>query len=92
IIQNLRNETRKILLYESPNRIQRTLGELKAALGPERRACLARELTKLHQETRRFSLAELEASCIQRPPKGEIVLVIEGSLSKSSAQEPGEEA
>lgn len=87
-IESLCYETRTILLYESPHRIQRTLGELKAALGSDRRACLARELTKLHQETRRFTLEELEASCLQRPPKGEIVLVIEGNQRRSSKQEP----
>jgi 16S rRNA (cytidine1402-2'-O)-methyltransferase len=89
-IESLRSESRTVVLYESPHRILRTLGELKTALGPERRACLARELTKLHQETLRLSLGELEAACNQRPPKGEMVLVIEGAKARPDAFESRE--
>ena len=89
-IESLRSESRTVVLYESPHRILRTLGELKTALGPERRACLARELTKLHQETLRLSLGELEATCTQRPPKGEMVLVIEGAKARPDAFESRE--
>ena len=89
-IESLRSESRTVVLYESPHRILRTLGELKNALGPERRACLARELTKLHQETLRLSLGELEATCTQRPPKGEMVLVIEGAKARTDVPESRE--
>ena len=89
-IESLRSESRTVVLYESPHRILRTLGELKTALGPERRACLARELTKLHQETLRLPLGELEAACAQRPPKGEMVLVIEGAKARPDAMESRE--
>jgi len=89
-IESLRSESRTVVLYESPHRILRTLGELKTALGPERRACLARELTKLHQETQRLSLGELEAACTQRPPKGEMVLVIEGAKARTDVPESRE--
>ena len=89
-IESLRSESRTVVLYESPHRILRTLGELKTALGPERRACLARELTKLHQETLRLSLGELEAACTQRPPKGEMVLVIDGAKARPDAFESRE--
>jgi 16S rRNA (cytidine1402-2'-O)-methyltransferase len=89
-IESLRSESRTVILYESPHRILRTLGELKTALGPERRACLARELTKLHQETLRLPLGELEAACAQRPPKGEMVLVIEGAKARTDALESRE--
>jgi len=89
-IESLRSESRTVILYESPHRILRTLGELKTALGPERRACLARELTKLHQETLRLSLGELEVACTQRPPKGEMVLVIEGAKARPDAFESRE--
>ena len=89
-IESLRSESRTVVLYESPHRILRTLGELKTALGPERRACLARELTKLHQETLRLSLGELEAACTQRPPKGEMVLVIEGAKARTDVPESRE--
>jgi 16S rRNA (cytidine1402-2'-O)-methyltransferase len=89
-IESLRSESRTVVLYESPHRILRTLGELKTALGPERRACLARELTKMHQETLRLPLGELEAVCAQRPPKGEMVLVIEGAKARPDAIESRE--
>jgi 16S rRNA (cytidine1402-2'-O)-methyltransferase len=64
-------------LYESPHRIERTLAELSEQLG-ERRAVLARELTKKFEEMRRGTLTELLEGVRKDPPRGEIVLIIEG--------------
>lgn len=66
-----------VILYESPMRIPSTLRELSALLGENRKAALARELTKLHEETVRGTLASLSAKYCD-PPRGECVLIIEG--------------
>ncbi len=70
-----RGET--LVFYESPRRIAATLEELAAAFGP-RRACLSREITKLHEEHARGSLAELAARFAEGT-RGEITLVVEGA-------------
>jgi len=70
-----RRET--LVFFESPRRVASTLVELGAAFG-ERRACLARELTKLHEEIRRGSLAELAKEIVEGV-RGEITLVVEGA-------------
>ncbi len=64
-----------IVLFEAPGRVAETFAELAGMLG-NRRAALARELTKLHEELRHGSLAELAASAIADPPRGECVLLI----------------
>ena len=78
-INALKTETRTVILYESPHRILRTVKDLAETLGFDRQACLARELTKLHQETIHLPLAELARHCESKPPKGEIVLVLQGA-------------
>lgn len=71
-------ERRTTILYESPRRLQACLEDLAAACGPSRRAVVARELTKLHEEVVRGSLAEL-CEWSEGPVKGEVVIVIEGA-------------
>ena len=71
-------EERTMVLFESPHRLAATLGELVGLVGPDRRAVVARELTKLHEEFVRGTVAEL-ADRFAEPPKGEIVLVLEGA-------------
>jgi len=65
-----------LVFYESPHRIQETLGDAVACFGGERPAALCRELTKRFEETRHAPLQALLDSVTDRPPKGEIVLVI----------------
>ena len=66
-----------LVLYESPRRLGETLVDLQGALG-ERRACVARELTKLHEEFVRGPLSELAARYAQEEPRGEVVVLVEG--------------
>lgn len=66
-----------IVLFESPNRLQATLLDLLTTLG-DRRACVARELTKLHEELVRGSLRQLTERYAETEVKGELVLLIEG--------------
>lgn len=67
-----------VVLYEAPPRVDNTLAALDAAGAGARRAVVARELTKLHEECRRGTVAELAAYYGQTPPRGEVVLVLEG--------------
>jgi 16S rRNA (cytidine1402-2'-O)-methyltransferase len=74
-------ELRTIVLFESPQRLAATLGDLASALGPDRRAAVCRELTKLHEEVRRGTLAELTAWA-HEGVRGEIVVVVEGAPAR----------
>ena len=74
----LAEETRTIVLYESPHRIVKTLGQLTEHLGEDRGATASRELTKKFEETVRGSLKTLIDHFKLTPPKGEFVIVVEG--------------
>ena len=84
LLKLLATETRTIILYESPVRLVKTLTDLAMYMGETRRASISREITKMFEETRRGTLQELIAYFTQKPPKGEIVLVLEGRDEKSS--------
>lgn len=74
----LAEEKRTIVLYESPHRILKTLGQLAEHLGENRDASASRELTKKFEETVRGSLKILIDHFTKTPPKGEFVIVVEG--------------
>lgn len=78
LLKQLAEEERTIVLYESPHRLVKTLQELTTCFGPGREAAVCRELTKMFEETRKGTLAELAQHYGTQPPKGEIVLVIAG--------------
>jgi len=71
--------------YESPPRLLATLRDLAEACGADRRVAVCREMTKLHEEVRRSTLAEATAHYAASAPRGEIVLVIEGAGRGSSS-------
>lgn len=73
------DERRTLVLYEAPHRLVRTLTDLVEAFGPDRRCSLARELTKLHEEVWRGSLAAAVERCEEVEPRGEYVVVVEGA-------------
>src|ERR1700758_2312330 len=73
-LERLRIEERTLIFYEAPHRIADTIADAAAILG-ERPACLAREVTKVHEEFRRGKLTELFQSLEEHPAKGEITLV-----------------
>ncbi|HRI54348.1 MAG TPA: rRNA small subunit methyltransferase 1, partial [Pseudomonadota bacterium] len=89
---SLRHEPGTLLFYESPERVHRTLGDLAAALGPERPACLARELTKLYEEHVTGTLAELHARYAAAPPRGEVTLVVAGTAEQGATAAPSADA
>ena len=91
VLEELRKETRTIVLYEAPHRLEKTLAELAEALGADRRAAVARELTKLHEEVVRTTLGAAAETAAAVKPRGEYVLVIEGK-SSTAVQEESREA
>lgn len=87
ILEELKTETRTIVLYEAPHRLVRTLRELQDALG-NRRLTICRELTKKHETVFRTTVEEAIAYYTEQEPKGECVLVIEGvSIETLKAEE-----
>jgi len=74
-LERLRIEERTIILYEAPHRLDECLADALEILG-DRPACLAREVTKLHEEFRRGKLSDLAASLEERPARGEITLLV----------------
>lgn len=75
----LKNEKRSMIFYEAPHKLRATLDDLCAAFGGERRVSLSRELTKLHEETLRMTLAEAVAYFAETAPRGEFVMIVEGA-------------
>jgi len=80
-------ERRTTVLYEAPHRVERTVTDLAAACGADRRVALARELTKLHEETWRGTLAEATVHLTERAPRGEYVVVLEGAPAAGEADD-----
>ena len=74
----LRGEVSTLIFFEAPDRVAATLGDLADALGGARRASLGRELTKVHEEHVRGTLASLAARYAEVAPRGECTLVVEG--------------
>src|SRR5437667_5835719 len=74
-LERLRIEDRTIILYEAPHRVSDCVADAREVPG-NRSACIAREVTKLHEEFRRGKLSELSTSLEQRPARGEITLLI----------------
>lgn len=84
-ILELKDVKATLVFYESAQRLPETLADLNAVLGP-RPAAVCREMTKLYEEVRRGSLAELQAFyAAAGPPKGEIVLVIGGAVDTAAS-------
>lgn len=74
----LTEETRTMIFYESPHKLVKTLGHFAEYFGEGRQLSVSRELTKLFEETIRGTATEVLAYYINKPPKGEIVIVVAG--------------
>ena len=75
-LSELASESRTIVLYESPHRLAKALTQFSEVFGKDRYAAICRELTKLHEEIRRGTLADLETYYSDRQVKGEIVIIL----------------
>ena len=86
ILEELKTETRTIIIYEAPHRLKKTIAELFSALG-NRRMTVVKELTKLHENVFLTSFLEALAYYEENEPRGEFVLVIEGKKIKELKKE-----
>lgn len=74
----LSEEERTIILYESPHRLVKCLGQIAEYFGPNRNVCVVREISKIYEEYKRGTAEEVKMYYEEHPPKGEIVIIIGG--------------
>ena len=86
-LAELAEERRTMIFYESPYRLVKTLQQFAEAFGAERGCSVAREISKIHEEHRRGTLAEVLAWYTEHEPKGEIVIIVEGASGKDKRKE-----
>ncbi len=77
-LQFLSEETRTMIFYESPHKLIKTLANFVEYFGEDRQVSVSRELTKMFEETKRGTLTEVLAYYTEKPPKGEIVIIVDG--------------
>lgn len=90
-IQELAQEERTLVFYESPYRVVKCLEQFAEVMGMERRVAVVREITKKFEETVRGTLDEVIAHFKEHEPKGEFVIVVEGYNTKPKRKERDEE-
>lgn len=90
-LAELQTERRTMVFYEAPHKLSSTLDDMLAAWG-DRRIAIVRELTKIHEEVIRTTLAEAAARYQQEAPRGEIVLIIEGAPVQDTPEQTPEQA
>ena len=86
VLEELKNETRTIIIYEAPHRLARTLNELRETLG-NRQLTLCRELTKKYEEADKTTIDQAIEKYNEKEPRGEYVLVIEGKSQEEIQEE-----
>jgi len=91
-LDSLINEQRTMIFYEAPHKLLNTLEDMAAAFGGDRPISLCRELTKLHEEVIRTTLAGAVELYNNQPPKGEYVLVVAGAVPAVAESATAEDA
>ena len=86
-IEALRDEQRTMVFYESPYRLLKTLKQFVDTFGADRQVSVAREISKVHEESVRGTLEDVAAHFTECAPKGEIVIVLAGCSSKRKSEE-----
>ena len=91
-LESLKNETRTMVFYEAPHKLKATLADMSDYFGADRKISICRELTKIHEETLRFTLGAAVEYYDAVQPKGEFVLVIDGAEPEKAEQVSAEDA
>ena len=86
-LESLRAETRTMVFYESPYRVVKTLQQLAEVMGSDRQVSCCREISKVHEESVRGTLAEVIAHFEETEPRGEFVIVLAGKDPKQAKEE-----
>jgi 16S rRNA (cytidine1402-2'-O)-methyltransferase len=86
----LAEETRTMILYVSPHKLVKTLAEFITYFGEDRQICVSRELSKLHEENVRGTVREVLTHFENKPPKGEIVVVVGGKTTTKENKKQSE--
>ena len=81
-LEGLRDEQRTMIFYESPYRLVKTLQQFSEVFGEDRQVSVCREISKVHEESVRGTLAEVIAHFTEKEPKGEIVVMLAGAAPK----------
>ena len=87
-LEAVANDDRTLIFYEAPHKLRATLSDMSEIFGGERRISLCRELTKLNEEVYRATLSEAVALYVEKEPRGEYVLVIEGGSGEKKRENP----
>ena len=90
LLKSLADEPRTLVFYESPYRLVKTLDQFAEVFGADRECSVAREISKIHEEHRRGTLAEVADWYREHEPKGEIVIVVAGKAVKKQKKEERE--
>ncbi|MBR4788201.1 MAG: 16S rRNA (cytidine(1402)-2'-O)-methyltransferase [Bacteroidales bacterium] len=85
-LEALRDEQRTMVFYESPYRLVKTLQQFSEVFGPERQCSVAREISKIHEEHVRGSIAEVLEHFSETEPRGEIVIVVAGAPQRQRGE------
>ena len=83
-LESLREETRTMVFYESPYRLLKTLQQFAEVFGDDRQVSVSREISKIHEEHVRGTLAEVIGHFTAKAPKGEIVVVLAGKTKEKA--------
>lgn len=89
-LQALKEECRTLIFYESPYRLTKALEQMAEVFGPDRKACVAREISKKFEEFKRGSLHELLLHFTENGVKGELVILVAGQGYEEAEQEKGD--
>lgn len=90
-LEQLREEPRTMIFYESPYRVVKTLTQFVDVFGPERRVAACREISKLHEESVRGTLKEVLTHFEEFEPRGEFVIVLEGAPEQKKSKKKNRE-
>lgn len=85
-LQQLADEQRTMIFYESPYRVVKTLQQFAEVFGADRQVSVCREISKVHEESVRGTVAEVIAHFTETEPRGEIVIIVEGNNSKEKKE------
>lgn len=86
-LESVKNDTHTLIFYEAPHKLKNTISDMQKVFGGNRRIALVRELTKLHEEVKRFTLDEAAAFYEENNPRGEYVIIVEGAIEEEIAEE-----